>query len=63
MLCELPPGISEAACHPGLDPALRSPYRVERLREVETLCDPGVREVLQRERIGLISFRDLASAA
>lgn len=55
----LPPGISELACHPGSDPALRSPYRDERLQEVETLCDPSVREALQSEGINLISFRDV----
>ena len=38
----LPDGVTELGCHPGLDRDLDSSYRLERLREVETLCDPRV---------------------
>ena len=56
----LPPGVTELACHPGEDPALRSRYRDERAVEVATLCDPSVRSVLRDEGIEIISFAGLA---
>jgi len=52
----LPGGITELGCHPGLDTALASTYRVERLHEVEALCDPAVRAALAREGIQLRPF-------
>jgi len=52
----LPPGVTELGCHPGLDAALDSDYRAERLAEVEALCDPRVRAALARERVELRSF-------
>ena len=55
---KLPPGISELGCHPGADARLDSVYRLERLAEVETLCDPRLREELQHGGIRLISFTD-----
>lgn len=56
----LEPGITEVACHPGLDPELRSSYRWERLREVETLCHPAVAAALDRRRVRLISYREIS---
>jgi predicted glycoside hydrolase/deacetylase ChbG (UPF0249 family) len=56
----LPPGITELACHPGLGEIPEGMYRNERLREVETLCDPRVRAALDAEAIHLCSFADLA---
>jgi chitin disaccharide deacetylase len=56
-----PPGTSELACHPGLDLDLESPYRMERAREVEALCDPVVRTALQREGVRLLSFAAMRS--
>jgi predicted glycoside hydrolase/deacetylase ChbG (UPF0249 family) len=53
---ELPNGVTELGCHPGLDPELDSSYRDERLREVETLCDPRVRAALERAGVRLRSF-------
>jgi predicted glycoside hydrolase/deacetylase ChbG (UPF0249 family) len=52
----LPPGVTELACHPGLDVDLESSYRVERPREVTTLCDPRVRAALEREQVSLRGF-------
>lgn len=49
-------GITELGCHPGLDAELRSSYRLERLREVEVLCDRRAREELERARVRLRSF-------
>jgi chitin disaccharide deacetylase len=51
----LPPGVSELGCHPGLDLELDSPYRLERIREVDALCDPRVGEALERGRVRLAS--------
>ena len=52
----LPSGITELGCHPGLDTALQSTYRLERLREVEVLCDARARAALEREGVRLRSF-------
>jgi predicted glycoside hydrolase/deacetylase ChbG (UPF0249 family) len=57
----LPPGITELACHPGLGDDSGSIYDRERTQEVEVLCDPLVREVLDREGVALRSFTDVAS--
>lgn len=54
------PGITELICHPGyVDPDLDSSYRAVRETEVATLCDPRVREALDRGGIRLIGFRDV----
>jgi predicted glycoside hydrolase/deacetylase ChbG (UPF0249 family) len=52
----LPAGTTEFGCHPGLDAELDSSYRLERLTEVRTLCDPRVKDAIVRERIRLRSF-------
>ena len=56
LIYELSPGITELGCHPGLDAALDSSYRDERLREVQTLCDPRVRAAIDDAGIILRSF-------
>ncbi len=61
LLDQLQPGITELSCHPGLDTALDSTYRDERLLEVRTLCDPEIRNALERKTINLISFKNLAA--
>ncbi|MGI8903369.1 MAG: carbohydrate deacetylase, partial [Solirubrobacteraceae bacterium] len=40
----LPPGITELACHPGIDPELESPYAAERQLELSALCHGRVLE-------------------
>jgi predicted glycoside hydrolase/deacetylase ChbG (UPF0249 family) len=52
----LPPGVTELACHPGLDDELQSTYRSERVEEVKVLCDPRVRSTVAVEQIELCSF-------
>jgi predicted glycoside hydrolase/deacetylase ChbG (UPF0249 family) len=52
----LPPGTTELGCHPGLDAELDSSYRLERLSEVSTLCDPRVAAAIDRECVRLRSF-------
>lgn len=53
---ELDPGVTELGCHPGDGTELDNTYAQERLREVETLCDPRVREALEKADVGLRSF-------
>jgi predicted glycoside hydrolase/deacetylase ChbG (UPF0249 family) len=56
---ELPPGTTELACHPAAADDHDSAYGAERLRELETLCDPRVRAAIDRAGIALRSFADL----
>lgn len=56
----LPEGVTELACHPGLDAHLPTMYCHERRLEVETLCDPVVKAAVMRTT-NLISFADLAA--
>lgn len=56
----LPAGVTELACHPGLDDELQSTYRSERAVEVGVLCDPRVREAMVSEGIGFLAFGDVA---
>jgi predicted glycoside hydrolase/deacetylase ChbG (UPF0249 family) len=56
----LPPGVTELACHPAAAVDHPSVYATERLAETEALCDPRVREGLERSGIELRSFADLA---
>jgi predicted glycoside hydrolase/deacetylase ChbG (UPF0249 family) len=56
VLKSLTAGISELSCHPGLRSDLASSYRAERAREIETLCDPRVRETILAEGIELRNF-------
>jgi predicted glycoside hydrolase/deacetylase ChbG (UPF0249 family) len=52
--------VTELACHPGLDlDDFDSPYRTERVVEVQTLCDQRVAATIQRLGIRLLSFREL----
>lgn len=60
ILRAIPVGTTELGCHPGLHGDAAGMYVFEREREVRTLCDLSVREVIVAERIELISFRDLA---
>jgi predicted glycoside hydrolase/deacetylase ChbG (UPF0249 family) len=59
ILSGIPPGLTELGCHPGLDLELDSPYRLERTKEVETLCDARTRIAVQAHAIELVSFREV----
>jgi predicted glycoside hydrolase/deacetylase ChbG (UPF0249 family) len=61
ILAALPAGITELGCHPGLGDDVDSMYLTERAREVQSLCDPRIREALTKEGIDLRSFRDVNS--
>jgi chitin disaccharide deacetylase len=59
ILIALPVGITELGCHPGEGDDITSEYREEREAEVQVLCDPRVRQAIEREGIVLCSFSDL----
>jgi predicted glycoside hydrolase/deacetylase ChbG (UPF0249 family) len=59
----LPPGITELACHPAAEAEGDSVYDSERVAEVESLCDPRVREAIERGGIALRSFANFAREA
>jgi len=61
VLLSLAPGTSEVGCHPASEVDFESSYRAERLVEVEVLCSPGIRGVLEAEDIRLVSFDQLRS--
>ena len=63
LLNNLEPGITELSCHPGLDDQLNSNYREPRLLEVQTLCDPLVRRVIEDLGIELTSFLSVIPSA
>lgn len=63
ILAALPEGVSELGCHPGDGTDADSVYDRERATEVEVLCDPRVRALLESERIVLRSFRGIGHAA
>jgi chitin disaccharide deacetylase len=55
---------TELGCHPGyVDPEFHSVYNFEREAELQTLCDPMVREWLTASNVILINFGDAANLA
>lgn len=62
ILGELPGGITELGCHPGLpDDDTETTYRGERAEELEVLCDPKVRDALCEQDIKLCSFGEVGA--
>jgi predicted glycoside hydrolase/deacetylase ChbG (UPF0249 family) len=62
LLFDVPYGSTELMCHPGHADALLlegSSYAKEREAELALLCDPGVRELIEKNGIELIGFGDL----
>ena len=59
IISELPDGVVELGCHPGLASDHTSAYRTEREMEVRTLCDAHVRAALAEADVHLISFEDI----
>jgi len=60
LLSNLDDGATELACHPGAWSELASTYGVERPLELESLCDPRVRDVIEQHDIELCSFARFA---
>lgn len=59
IVSELPGGVTELGCHPGQDPELDSPYRLERMREVATLTDERWPARLAAKQVELTSFAEV----
>jgi adenylyl-sulfate kinase len=59
LIRNLPLGITEVACHPAASVDFDSVYGQERLVEVEALCDPKLRELIDEHGIALRSFTEL----
>lgn len=57
-LASLEEGVTELGCHPGIGNDFDSVYLAEREIEVATLCDPRIRNMIDRERIALFSFNE-----
>ena len=55
----LSPGVTELACHPGLDDTSPLAYGRERALEVAALCDASVRQAVSRAGVRLIGFGQL----
>jgi len=59
ILSQLPPGVTELACHPGEGQFPNTTYMDERAKEVKTLCDLKVRSALIEMGIELCGFATL----
>jgi chitin disaccharide deacetylase len=55
-LAGLPDGATELSCHPAAELDFRSSYGPERIRELEALCDPRVRDAVAAGGFLLESF-------
>jgi chitin disaccharide deacetylase len=55
----LPDGITELACHPALRNDVKTMYSVEREIEVKTLCNPSIKETIDKLDIELCSFEGI----
>ena len=56
----LPAGTTELVCHPAEGIDCETTYGEERTREVETLCDPAVRDALAIGAVALHSFAQVS---
>jgi predicted glycoside hydrolase/deacetylase ChbG (UPF0249 family) len=59
LIAALEPGWTEFGCHPGIGVGAESSYAAEREVEVRALCDPLIREAIDREGVRLRSFAEL----
>ena len=60
IVAELPPGVTELACHPGVEEDIESAYRSERIEELKVLCDSRVRAAIIARGVELCSFSEAA---
>jgi chitin disaccharide deacetylase len=63
LLRSLEPGLTELGCHPAKGTPAGTTYAEERTLELSALCSPRVREVIEEERIELLSFAGLTLAS
>jgi predicted glycoside hydrolase/deacetylase ChbG (UPF0249 family) len=59
---KLQPGVTELGCHPATEVDHQSSYRTERIRELETLCDPRVQAAIKRCGVALRTFVQVCEA-
>jgi predicted glycoside hydrolase/deacetylase ChbG (UPF0249 family) len=59
ILENLPRGITELCCHPATGEDLDTMYSAQRPKELQTLCDPRVREAIAAQGISLCSFTEI----
>jgi chitin disaccharide deacetylase len=59
LLAALPAGVTELGCHPAEGDDLYTMYRKERELELQTLCDPRIRQTIAALGIELCSFHDV----
>ena len=59
ILCELPSGITELACHPGYFTSDLAPYGLEREIELATLVNPALSLLIHELEIQLINFAEV----
>jgi chitin disaccharide deacetylase len=61
LMTEVQPGVTELCCHPGyVEPDFSTSYRAERQIELRTLCDPAIRQTIERQNIRLVNFGSMA---
>lgn len=58
LMAELPEGATELCCHPAARVEADMAYGPERLRELESLCDPRVRQAVEHAGVRLCSFHE-----
>jgi predicted glycoside hydrolase/deacetylase ChbG (UPF0249 family) len=61
LLEQIEDGVTEVCCHPGYVDGLHAEWYIEeREQEIQTLCDPRVREAVRRLGLRLCTFSELA---
>ena len=60
ILSGLTDGTTELACHPAESHDFTSDYSHERIRELESLCDPRIQATLREQNVTLSSFKQSA---
>jgi predicted glycoside hydrolase/deacetylase ChbG (UPF0249 family) len=58
-ISSLPEGITEMACHPGLQLDIETMYKNERELEVATLCSKTIQHAIAAGNVELCSFRNI----
>jgi len=58
LIAGLPEGATELCCHPAAAVDGDFAYTIERLAELEALCDPGVRTAVDAAGVRLCTFRE-----
>jgi predicted glycoside hydrolase/deacetylase ChbG (UPF0249 family) len=59
LIGELEPGLTELACHPATEAEAFTSYSSERVVELRSLCDPGVRNAIREAEVELCNYGQL----